>query len=67
MKLKLILSAALLAGVISTNAVTAPAPMSTDTNASPEATMKALFGDPVVVTVYDPDQTLIGGVEKKKS
>ena len=50
MKLKLILSAALLAGVISANAVTAPAPMSTDTNASPEATMKALFGDPVVVT-----------------
>ena len=50
MKLKVILSAALLAGVISANAVTAPAPMSTDTNASPEATMKALFGDPVVVT-----------------
>ena len=49
MKLKLILSAALLAGVISANAVTAPAAV-VDTNASPEATMKALFGDPAIVT-----------------
>ncbi len=48
MKLKLILSAALLAGVISANATTAPT-ATVDTNASPEATMKALFGDPVIV------------------
>ena len=47
MKLKLILSAALMAGVISATAATAPAPAST--NASPEDTMKALFGDPVLV------------------
>ena len=49
MKMKLILSAALMAGVISANAVTAPAAASASTNASPEATMKALFGDPVIV------------------
>jgi len=49
MKMKLILSAALIAGVISANAVTAPVAASVGTNASPEATMKALFGDPVIV------------------
>jgi parvulin-like peptidyl-prolyl isomerase len=49
MKMKLILSAALLAGVISANAVTAPTALTAATNSSPEATMKALFGDPVVV------------------
>ena len=49
MKTKLFLSAALMAGVISANAVTAPAAASASTNASPEATMKALFGDPVIV------------------
>jgi parvulin-like peptidyl-prolyl isomerase len=48
MKLKLSVSAALLAGVISALAVTEPAALPT-TNASPEATMKALFGDPVIV------------------
>ena len=50
MKLKLILSAALMAGVISATAATEPAVMPEATNASPEATMKALFGDPVIVT-----------------
>lgn len=49
MKMKMILSAALMAGVISANAVTAPAAAPISTNSSPEATMKALFGDPVVV------------------
>jgi len=49
MKMKLFLSAALLAGVISANAVTAPVAASASTNASPEATMKALFGDPIIV------------------
>jgi len=49
MKLKLFLSAALMAGVISANAATAPAADSASTKASPEATMKALFGDPVIV------------------
>lgn len=59
MKLKLILSAALLVGVISAQAATKPvAPastafpaseMSAATNADPEAAMKALFGDPVIV------------------
>jgi len=49
MKMKLILSAALMAGVISANAATAPAADSASTKASPEATMKALFGDPVIV------------------
>ena len=49
MKMKLFLSAALMAGVISANAVTAPVAASASTNASPEATMKALFGDPVIV------------------
>ena len=49
MKLKLILSAALMAGVISATAATENAAAKTaGTNASPEATMKALFGDPVV-------------------
>ena len=48
MKLKLSVSAALLAGVISALAVTAPVTLP-PTNASPEATMKALFGDPVIV------------------
>jgi parvulin-like peptidyl-prolyl isomerase len=45
MKLKLILSAALIAGVISANAT---APVTPVTNSTSEA-MKALFGDPVVV------------------
>lgn len=55
MKLNLILSAALLAGVISASAVTQPVtpaqPVSASalTNASPEDAMKALFGDPVIV------------------
>ena len=49
MKLKLSLSAALMAGVISALAVTAPVAAPSATNASPEATMKALFGDPVIV------------------
>lgn len=53
MKLKLILSAALVAGVISAPAATpapvTPAPAASVTNASPEAAMKALFGDPVIV------------------
>jgi peptidyl-prolyl cis-trans isomerase C len=49
MKLKLILSAALVAGAISAAAVTQPVTPATTTNASPEATMKALFGDPVIV------------------
>ena len=49
MKLKLILSAALLAGVISAPAATQPVAASAVTNASPEAAMKALFGDPVIV------------------
>jgi parvulin-like peptidyl-prolyl isomerase len=51
MKLNLILSAALVAGVISATAATAPvspAPAAV-TNASPDAAMKALFGDPVIV------------------
>jgi parvulin-like peptidyl-prolyl isomerase len=50
MKLKLILSAALMAGVISAVAVTESAVMPAGTNASPEATIKALFGDPAIVT-----------------
>ena len=49
MKLKLILSAALMAGVISAMAVTQPVTLPTGTNSSPEAAMKALFGDPVIV------------------
>jgi peptidyl-prolyl cis-trans isomerase C len=47
MKLKLLLSAALVAGVCSTQANTQPA--TTGTNANPEAAMTALFGDPAVV------------------
>ena len=46
MKFKLILSAALIAGVFSTQAATQPAAVGT--NASPEAAMTALFGDPAV-------------------
>ncbi len=49
MKLQLILSAALFAGVIAARATTAPAVAPAGTNASPEATMTALFGDPVIV------------------
>ena len=49
MKLKLFLSAALLAGVFSASAVTQPVAATAVTNASPEAAMKALFGDPVIV------------------
>ena len=51
MKLKLILSAALMAGVISASAATenAAATKVAGTNASPEAAMTALFGDPVIV------------------
>lgn len=52
MKLHLSLSAALIAGAISLHAATpapvSPAPVSTATN-SPEAAIKALFGDPVIV------------------
>ena len=47
MKLKLILSAALIAGVCSTQAATQPA--AAGTNANPQAAMTALFGDPAVV------------------
>jgi parvulin-like peptidyl-prolyl isomerase len=67
MKLKLILSAALVAGVISATAATAPVAASAVTNASPEAAMKALFGDPVIVKAKgfelkqsDLDQILTG-------
>jgi parvulin-like peptidyl-prolyl isomerase len=67
MKLKLFLSAALMAGVISANATTAPASAAAATNASPEATMKALFGDPTIVKAKgyeikqsDLDQVLSG-------
>ena len=51
MKLKLILSAALMAGVISASAATenAAAAKAAGTNTSPEAAMTALFGDPVIV------------------
>jgi parvulin-like peptidyl-prolyl isomerase len=48
MKLKLILSAALVAGVISASAATQPAVTPAATNASPAQSMKDLFGDPVV-------------------
>ena len=67
MKLKLILSAALMAGVISSTAATQPVAASAATNASPEAAMKALFGDPVIVKgkgfeikQSDLDQVLTG-------
>jgi parvulin-like peptidyl-prolyl isomerase len=49
MKLHSILSAALAAGVISASAATQPVAATVATNASPEAAMKALFGDPVIV------------------
>jgi parvulin-like peptidyl-prolyl isomerase len=50
MKLNLFLSAALVAGVISASAATAPVAPAAVTNATtPEAAMKALFGDPVIV------------------
>lgn len=50
MKLNLILSAVLVAGVISAPATTQPVSPAAVTNAAtPEATMKALFGDPVIV------------------
>ena len=51
MKLKLILSAALVAGVISAQAATQNAAQlaAADTNANPEAAMTALFGNPAVV------------------
>ena len=48
MKLKLILSAALMAGVISASAVTQPAAAGTNAP-TPQAAMKALFGDPAIV------------------
>jgi foldase protein PrsA len=67
MKLKLFLSAALMAGVISAAAVTQPASMSAATNSDPEATIKTLFGDPVIVKAKgfdikqsDLDQILTG-------
>lgn len=50
MKMKLFLSAALIAGVISAKAATQSAMMSAETNANPETAMKALFGDPTIVT-----------------
>lgn len=46
MKTTLLLSAALMAGVITASASTQPAAA---TNANPEATMAALFGDPTIV------------------
>jgi parvulin-like peptidyl-prolyl isomerase len=49
MKMKLILSAALMAGVISATAATQPVAAAATTNATPEDAMKALFGDPVIV------------------
>jgi parvulin-like peptidyl-prolyl isomerase len=49
MKKNLILSAALLAGVISATATTQPVAAAATTNATPEDAMKALFGDPVIV------------------
>lgn len=50
MKLKLILSAALVAGVISAQATTqSGAQLSADTNANPETAMTALFGNPAIV------------------
>ena len=49
MKMKLILSAALVAGVISASAATQPVVTPAETNSNPEAAMKALFGDPVIV------------------
>jgi parvulin-like peptidyl-prolyl isomerase len=56
MKLKLFLSAALMAGVISAaTAATAPVSMSAVTNSDPEAAMKALFGDPVIVKAKNFD------------
>src|SRR5690242_12806349 len=59
MKLKLIFSAALLAGVISAQAVTQPVSTSAATNSNPEDAMKALFGDPVIVKAkgYDIKQS----------
>ncbi len=51
MKLSLILSAALAAGVISATAATQPVVVNAATNADPETAMKALFGDPVIVKV----------------
>jgi len=67
MKLPFILSAALMAGAISAVAVTAPVSLPTGTNTSPEATMKALFGDPIIVQAKgfdikqsDLDQVLTG-------
>lgn len=49
MKLNLILSAALAAGILSASAVTQPVVTPMATNASPEDAMKALFGDPAIV------------------
>jgi parvulin-like peptidyl-prolyl isomerase len=49
LKLKLIFSAALIAGVISAPAATQPVAATAGTNSNPEAAMKALFGDPVIV------------------
>jgi parvulin-like peptidyl-prolyl isomerase len=49
MKTYLILSAALVAGAITASAATQPVAAPATTNTSPEATMKALFGDPVIV------------------
>ena len=51
MKLKLFLSAALLAGVISAQAATqnTAQKLAADTNANPEVAMAALFGNPAIV------------------
>ncbi len=50
MKMKLFLSAALIAGAVSASAVTQPVAPAAVTNAlTPEAQMKALFPDPVIV------------------
>jgi len=49
MKMKLLLSTALLAGVISATAATRPVVTPAETNANPETAMKALFGDPTIV------------------
>jgi len=49
MKLKLFLAAVLMTGVFSAMAVAEPSAVTVATNSSPEATMTALFGDPVIV------------------
>jgi peptidyl-prolyl cis-trans isomerase C len=49
MKLIVLFSAALMAGMLPTQATTQNAPGAVGTNANPEAAMTALFGDPAIV------------------